>query len=194
MNIRVTAILCLVVATGLAGCSSSGGQSGSPPESPGTSVTSSGSPVASAGCPLNAAAVSAALKTTVVEVRVDDYGKSALCAFQTSSDPGLEVQIYAFPFTSGPNKNRSLVSIKEGLRAAVGKSKSLGLTYRITEHPEWGTDAFLLLEYNSGQVDGFQVWTPKYSSAISDVPGQISESAYLPDATNLGDALVNASK
>jgi hypothetical protein len=70
----------------------------------------------------------------------------------------------------------------------------MGLTYRITEHPEWGTDAFLLLEYNSGQVEGVQVWTPKYSSAISDDAGQASESAYLADATNLGDALANASK
>ena len=140
--------------------------------------------------------MSAALKTTVVDASTTRFQvpEPALCAFQTSSQPGLTVQITAFPFTTGRYKNRSLASIKGDLRAAVGVSSSLGLTYRIIEHPEWGTDAFALLEYNSGQADGVQVWTTKYSSAISDDSGQVSESAYLADATNLGNALANASK
>ena len=127
------AISCLVAATGLAGCSSSASQSGSPAASPGTSVTSSGLPAASTGCPLNAAAVSAALKMTLAEVSVNAFEKPALCAFQTSSQPGTTVQITAFPFTTGRYKNRGLASIKDELRAAVGESSSTGLTYRITE-------------------------------------------------------------
>lgn len=195
VNIRIMAISCLVAATGLAGCSSSGGSSSAEsPKSPGTSVSASGSPAATVGCPLNAAAVSAALKTQVVEVSVNAFQVPALCAFQTSSQPGLTVQITAFPFTTGRYKNRGLASIKDDLSAAAGESKSTGLTYRIIERPEWGTDAFSVLLYDARQAEGVQVWTTKYSSAIDDVPGQVSESAYLADATDLGDALVDASK
>jgi hypothetical protein len=149
--------------------------------------------VAAVGCPLNASAVSAAVKTQVAEVSVTRFQSPdvpVLCAFQTSSHPALTVQISAFPFTAGRYKNLSLDSIKDGLTAATGE----GLTSRITEHPEWATDAFSALLYNSGHAVGVEVWTTKYSSAIDDVPGKVSDSAYLADATNLGNALVAASK
>lgn len=148
------------------------------------------------GCPLNSAAVSAALRTTVVDTGTTEFRlpARALCAFQTASQPGLAVQIYAFPFTTGRDKNRNLPSIQDELRAATDESRSIGLTYRITGHPEWGTGAFSVLEYDSGQVEGVEVWTAKYSSSISDDAGRASEATYLADATSLGDALVRASK
>lgn len=64
----------------------------------------------------------------------------------------------------------------------------MGLTYRISEHPEWGTGAFSLLEYNAGKAEGVQVWTAKYSSSIDDASGQLSDATYLADAKNFGDA------
>jgi hypothetical protein len=139
---------------------------------------------------MTAAAVSAAVKTRVVEVSVTRFQAPdvpILCAFQTSSVPPLTVQIGAFPFTTGRYKSASLASIKDGITAAAGE----GPPTRIIEHPEWGADAFSALIYNSGHAVGIQDWTPKYFSSID---GNVSESAYLADATKLGNALVAASK
>lgn len=143
---------------------------------------------------MNSAAVSAALNTTVVEASVNVREEPALCAFEQPSQSGLAVWVSAFPATTGRYKNLGLASIRRDLKAAVSESASLGATYRITEHPEWGTDAFSVLVYNSKQLVGVQVWTSKYSSAIDPGPSQLSESASISDATNLGDALVHASK
>jgi len=150
--------------------------------------------VAAVGCPLSAAAVSAALKTTVVEVSVSAFQQPAICAFHTAADPGIDVQISAFPLTTGRYKNWSLAKFKAEAKADAGASAAIGLTYRITEHPEWGTDAFSLLEYNSAKSEAVQIWTTKYSSQIGDDSGQLSDAAYLADAKNLGDALVAASR
>lgn len=196
MSMRVAAFLCLVAAMSLGGCSSSEGSSAGS-AGPGPSTVSSGSRASTVGCPLSAAAVSVALKSNVADISNMPYQAStqpALCVFQTSFHPGLTVQIFAFPLTEGRDKNLSLASIKDELRSAAGKSKSLGLTYQIVEHPEWGTDAFTLLEHNSGHPAAVEVWTAKYSSAIEDASDQLSDAAYLADASNLGDALVHASK
>lgn len=197
MNIRIIAAACLMAATGLAGCASSGGSSpANSPQSPGSSAPASSTLAAAAGCPVNAATVSAALKTQLVAASTAGYQlpEPALCVFQTPSEPVFTVQITAFPFTTGRYKNKSLASIKDELKAAAATNKSLGLTYQLIEHPEWGTDAFVLLSYYSGKPDGVEVWTTKYSAAIGGSRGNVSASAYLSYATNLGDALVHPSK
>lgn len=198
---RVWSINFLVIAgaafVALAGCTagSSGGSSGEAPESPGTSVTSSGAPVVAIGCPVHASAVSAAVKTQVAEVnatRLQSPDVRALCAFQTPLHtpprPSVTVEIGAFPFKTGRYKNFSLGTIKDGLKAANGE----GLTTRVTEHPEWGADAFSALLYNAGRAEAVQVWTTKYWSQI-ELPGEVSDSVYLADATNMGNALFAAS-
>lgn len=189
---RVVTLLCLL-ATVLAGCGSSGGSSGPvAATTPGKSDTSL--PVVAVGCPLTAAAVSATLKTTLAQVSVSPFQQPALCAFQTASQPGMTVEISAFPFTSGRYKNWSLAKFHNDAMANARRSASGGLTTRLTEHPEWGTDAFSLLNYNSGQPIGLQLWTEKFSSVIDPGPGQLSEAAFLADAKTLGDALVAASR
>lgn len=199
VKVRIIVVSCLAAVMVLAGCSSSGGSSSAESaQSPGASVTGSGSPAVPVGCPLTAAAVSVALTTRVVaSASVTNFSSPdapVLCGFQTPSQDGLTVQISAFPFTTGRYKNWSLAAIKDELKASAGQSASLGGTYRITGRPEWGTDAFSVLLYDSGQPEGVEVWTPKYSAAIDGGSVQVSESVYLADATNLGDALVDASK
>ena len=189
-SLVIAGVACAVLADCTAG--SSGGSSAESPESPGASVTRSGSPVAAGGCTPNATAVSAAVRTQVAGVSATRFQSPEVpvrCAFQTSSPPVLTVQISAFPFTAGRFKNLSLHSIKDGLAQTDDV-----LTSRITEHPEWGTDAFSALLYNSRHAVGVQIWTTRYSAAIDDVPGTVSDSAYLADATNLGNALVAAAK
>jgi hypothetical protein len=142
--------------------------------------------------------VSAAVKTTVVEVSVEALrsSESVLCEFQTSSQPGLDVQIGTVPYTIGSHKYLSLATIKDQLRNMPGSGPGNpgDLTSRITEHPEWGNDAFSVVLFESGRAEGVEDWMTKYSSAINDLPGKVSESAYRADATNLGDALADASK
>ena len=137
--------------------------------------------------------MSTAVRTQVAEVSATRFQSPDVpirCAFATSSTPVLTVQISAFPFTTGRYKNSSLHSIKDGLAAAAGHD----LKSRITPHPEWGTDAFSALLYNSGHVANVQVWTTRYSASLDDGPGKLPDSAYLADATNLGNALVAAPK
>jgi hypothetical protein len=138
--------------------------------------------------------VGAALNTPVAEVSVSSLQEPAVCAFQTSSDPGISVQISQLPLSGGPDKGRSLASIKDKLKGDAAESQKDGLTYRVTERPDWGTDAFSVLLYNANKPVGVEVWTPRYSSVISDDSGQLSDSAYDGEATSLGDALVKASK
>ena len=180
----------------LAGCTagSSGSSSAESATPPGTSATSSSLPVAAVGCPLSAAAVSVAVKTTVGEVSVKtpqfQIPEPALCAFQTPSQSGLTIQIQAFPFRSGREKNLSLASIQKDIRASASEASSAGGTFRVIEHPEWGTDAFVLLIYGSGQAGGVEVWTTKYLAVVDPGAGHIPVSGYLADAKSLGDALV----